>query len=271
MRLFIENLLRNKDEPLDINQPREFTGMGDMTPFLFEKASVRPIETLNDDEHVALRKGAHMYLSTLTNSVAFAKTHTANISISNMPLFHAETTRAAIYVVRNPLDVVDSLSDHWGLSIDETIEHMANPNQYGTNPIGSGANNASSMKGYLSSWSINAKSWTENAKFPVLMLKYEDMLEDPIKQFTRVVQFLGAPFNATQIERAAKFSSFKEVKKQETESGFAELSANSKDRKFFRHGKADRWKEVLTRSQAKRIIRNHKDTMLKLGYSVKLS
>ncbi len=48
-----------------------------------------------------------------------------------MPIIQMDLTAGAIYVVRNPLDLVISLADHYGVDIDKAIEVMSDPNNGG--------------------------------------------------------------------------------------------------------------------------------------------
>ena len=43
----------------------------------------------------------------------------------------------------------------------------------------------------LFSWKTNVKSWVENKKFPVLVLKYEDLIDDTYLTFKKVIDFIN--------------------------------------------------------------------------------
>ena len=86
------------------------------------------------------------------------------------------------------------------------------------------------------------------------------------KCFTKVTQFLNAPFGADQIKRAIAFSSMKTLKKLEKKQKFNEVSKVSKGKKFFRHGKSDRWRELLSQEQINAVVEVNEPLMQKLGY-----
>jgi hypothetical protein len=49
------------------------------------------------------------------------------------------------------------------------------------------------------------------------------------------------------------------------EKGFRERPPNA-DQNFFREGRAGQWKEVLTRAQIDRVVRDHGEQMQRFGY-----
>jgi hypothetical protein len=125
-------------------------------------------------------------------------------------------------------------------------------------------NSASNVPEVLSSWSSHVKSWTQNPHPALLVLRYEDMLENPKDAFSRVVSFLRLPPSPQRLDKALRFSSFKELSKQEKKAGFRERSQNSQS--FFRVGRRDQWREVLTRDQIARIVELQGVQMRRFGY-----
>ena len=60
----------------------------------------------------------------LNGNINFLKTHNANLTINNYPFTNTENTIGGIYIVRDPRDVLLSLSHHLGLSHKDTLEKM---------------------------------------------------------------------------------------------------------------------------------------------------
>jgi Sulfotransferase domain len=87
----------------------------------------------------------------------------------------------------------------------------------------------------------------------------------PYKVFAALSRFLGLPEEKERIRRAIRFSSFKEMKKQEKAGGFVEARPDGKA-KFFRAGKAGAWRADLTESQIAKMIEAHREIMTKFGY-----
>jgi hypothetical protein len=186
------------------------------------------------------------------------KTHNAVASVEGFPTINFEITRAAIYVVRNPLDVVISYAHHMGLSIDATISDMAD------------ADNCTQLTDqrrvyeFMSSWSFHVASWISVPHRPVLIVRYEDMLATPERSFGRVASFLSLTPNAEQLRRAIANSSFDQLAEQEATYGFRERPASSD--KFFRSGKSGQWKDALSNKQVHAIVQAHAPMMMRCGY-----
>ena len=108
------------------------------------------------------------------------------------------------------------------------------------------------------------KSWTQNPHPALLVLRYEDMLENPKDAFSRVVSFLRLPPSPQRLDKALRFSSFKELSKQAMKAGVRERSQNSQS--FFRGGRRDQWRELLTQDQIARIVERQGEQMRRFGY-----
>jgi hypothetical protein len=180
----------------------------------------------------------------------FVKIHDAYTLNSNgVPIVPEEPTLCALYIIRNPLDVVGSFANHNGSTLDEAIALMNNPR--GTLAKQSKNRNMNSQFAQLMlSWSGHARSWTANLPFPVLAIRYEDMLADPFNTFSRAVQFMKIDVSASQ----------------ESQTGFMEK--NKRSEKFFRKGVAGNWVNELSPGQIKSIIDNHADVMKQYNYPV---
>jgi hypothetical protein len=95
-------------------------------------------------------------------------------------------------------------------------------------------------------------------------MRYEDMLLNSLSTFMQAVRFSGLEHTEEEVEKAIRFSSFEELKKQEKEKGFREKSPNTTC--FFRKGQIGSWKEVLSDQQIEKIIDDHRQVMVRFGY-----
>jgi aryl sulfotransferase len=116
----------------------------------------------------------------------------------------------------------------------------------------------------LLSWSAHVLSWVERPSFPVCILRYEDMVESPLETFGRAARFCGLGYDVEKIASALTFSSFEKLREQERANNFNERGPTS--HAFFRKGKIGSWREELTRTQAERVIEQHRAVMLRFGY-----
>ena len=60
----------------------------------------------------------------LNNKLNFLKTHNAFCTINGSPFTNSSNTLAAIYIVRDPRDVLVSFSSHFDLNYRKTLEIM---------------------------------------------------------------------------------------------------------------------------------------------------
>ena len=257
MRIFLLNLLRDSDGPLDINKMAGLSPI-DAARAWYEPDAPAPLDQLAEAEIARLVPGGHRRITGLRPDPILVKTHNFFGSWHGVPLHTASVSAGAIYIVRNPLDVAISVRGHFGMTdLDRAIAYIANENM--------GAQlSKERMPEFFRSWSGHVRSWTEKASPKIHVVKYEDLVAAPEVHFTRVVKFLGIPANATQIARAIRFSSFEVLKAQEEKEGFKERPNASQS--FFREGKRDQWRQKLTPDQVRRIVSVHHEQMDRFGY-----
>lgn len=259
MRIFLLNLLRDRDEPLDINKMAALSPL-DTGRSWYEPFSKCPLEELSEPKLAKLIPLGHRRITELRPDPILVKTHNFFGNWHGVPLHTPSLSAGAIYIVRNPLDVVTSLRSHFGMAdLDRAITYMAN------DKVGSKLGE-SRIPEFFRSWSIRVESWTAKPKpnSRIYTVRYEDLVSDTQAQFTRIARVLGIPANEKQIARALRFSSFDSLKKQEAEKGFIERPENSV--RFFREGKTEAWREVLSREQVERIISDHRTQMARFNY-----
>jgi hypothetical protein len=96
-------------------------------------------------------------------------------------------------------------------------------------------------------------------------MRYEDMKAEPEEAFAGLLGFLGVPVDAERLERAVRFSSFDEMKRQESVTPFVERSTNL-DR-FFHTGESGQWKHALTPHDVAFLRERHGKVMSRYGYA----
>lgn len=256
MRAFLHNLLRDPDESYDINQITDFS-TSDSSINWYQSQTRKPWEDWKPIDVARMRRGTQLAICAWRKDDTFVKTHNASVKFLGYPLIHQDLTAGAIYVVRNPLDVCVSLTHHYGTDIDTTIDILAD------STIGSKTNDKIVYEVHKS-WSIHVESWTGQQRPGLAVLRYEDMLKNPIKTFGGLTQFLGLNPPRPRLERAIERSSFKALRAQEDQKGFKEKSPFAE--KFFRAGRAGQWRELLTQAQIDKIVAQHKQQMQRFGY-----
>lgn len=256
MRSFLHNLLRGGPTPVDINSMTDFC-LGESDAAWYAPRLSKPLQELTPEELAPLRPKVHTEFTGVFPDSVFVKTHNFLGESFGYPIHNMDVTAGAIYILRNPLDVALSLTHHFGVTIDEAIDMLADQETMA-------GGNEKHVFEYLSSWSFHVQSWTQYPNPQLLVVRYEDLLTKPRKNFKQVANFLSLNPPAERLERAIRFSSFKTLKAQEEKTGFREKS--NKAQSFFREGKAEQWREQLTEDQIRRIISDHREQMERFDY-----
>src|SRR3546814_3076034 len=72
----------------------------------------------------------------------------------------------------------------------------------------------------MGSGSDHVRSWTGWKHTPMILLRYEDILADPLGQLGMVARKLGIARDEARIRRAVEFSPFEALQAQQAQSGF---------------------------------------------------
>ena len=219
----------------------DFTGdeVGSLIPAFFRRLCI-----------AEQRMGARSHL--------YRKVHGAYVlNRAGQPLFPEDVTAGAVCIVRNPLDVAISWTFHAGER--DFAMSVARLNDERTT-LG-----APGRRLRLLDWSGNVGSWCA-APFPVLVVRYEDLLADTAAQLRRVACFLRLDdVSDARLRHAVSRSAFANLREREKREGFPEKpSANAGF--FFREGRAGGWRRHLPAAEARELARRHRSTMAALGY-----
>ena len=255
-RIFLANYLTNGDRPVPINQVHRF-GMGDSIVNSYNIVAGRKIDPSDISLTLQLRDKVLRAIVANNADVNFVKTHNIRTQAYGTTLIPDRYTRSAVYIVRNPLDMVISYARHYGMSHEDTVTAISSSEN------GNSAD-SSTVWTFLGSWSEHVDSWVKHKAFPVLTLRYEDLLEKPEQNFALLLQHIGVPVDQARLEKAVRFSSFDEVSKQEEKSKFVEASPHSD--KFFSKGQSGQWKTDLAPELAEKIRKSHAKVMKRFGY-----
>lgn len=257
VRAFLANLFSPADRPVDLNALDRFCS-NVTSREAFDVAAGGPTLDLAEDEILQLRTEVlRAFCATIPES-AFMKTHSRFGTQAGLPLINPEFTAGAIYIVRNPLDVVISAANHFGVDVEAMARHMADPN------FCTAASNLH-VKDYIGAWSDNVASWTIPAHPKIHIVRYEDLCAAPETEFARIVSFLGLRPTPERFSRAVRFSQFSSMAEQERSSGFKERPSRSAA--FFRRGQPGEGRETLAPSLIDEILSTHRAQMARFGYA----
>ncbi|KLE36006.1 hypothetical protein AAW00_00920 [Aurantiacibacter luteus] len=228
----------------------------------FDQASGLPSSDLTDDEIDLLRPGFYRAQSRDALVRIFVKVHDGYHDSGNgEPLFPADCSAGAIYLVRHPFDVAVSYANHQGhTDYDRIVRQLNDPAH-----IMAGGSKAQLRQRTLG-WRGHYLSWQRQDEIPVLTVRYEDMLADTAGELRRMAQFLDLPEAGDDalIAEAVAESSFERLRAKEDEHGFRERPEATG--RFFRAGRAgDGW-NVLSAAQRQALLDVNGDVMEELGY-----
>lgn len=215
----------------------------------------RPIEQASNVELARVRPLAHRAMASRAQNFLLLKTHSMVAIHNGTHTITPDVTAGAIYLLRNPLDVAVSYAEFRDRDINQTIALMHKSGRELDRPSGAGYE-------VVGSWRENVSSWTKAHK-GIVIVRYEDLLENPKAEFGRIVKFLKMRASDERIEQAIEDAAFDKLKATEQQAGFVEYPIG---KSFFRSGRSGEWRERLNEEQIARIVRNNGDLMKRFGY-----
>ena len=206
-------------------------------------------------------------------SILFVKTHSTLQSINGNQFTNLDNTIGAIYVVRDPRNVVTSYSNHYETSIEQAANDML------TNTYLKGMKDYNTFENHvlthLGTWSDNYNSWKHLNKFnKYLLIKYEDLVSKPHIIFQDVLKFISKISNTNyhidkkKFENSINTTAFEKLKRMEEKNGFIEAikRKNNKNITFFKQGSNRDWRKLLIDDVKNKIEKSLKREMKELGY-----
>tara|TARA_B110000196_G_scaffold112250_1_gene97552 strand:+ start:295 stop:1140 length:846 start_codon:yes stop_codon:yes gene_type:complete len=203
--------------------------------------------------------------------IHFLKTHNAICSINGNSFTNQNNTVAAIYIIRDPRNVITSISNHYNLSLQDSLEFIKNKKKI-IFPNKKKINNHDDFN-FISNWSDHYSSWKNINFAPIKIIKYEDLTRDTNKTFISILEFLSKfikfNFDKSKIKNSIDSTTFDKLAEMEREVGFAESSdstLNSKKIRFFHLGNKNTWSNLLDKNVSHDIDDFFKKEMKTLGY-----
>jgi len=203
------------------------------------------------------------YLNLGTKENIFVKTHNAICTINGNKFTNKQNSLGAIYLVRDPRDIIISYSSFLNKSYDEVATYLFNNKSFELSNIDGKQFDFT----LIGSWSDNYNSWKNYKSIDVLIIKYEDLVSNTQNTFTKIIKYLNKIDNIKidneKIKSCINVTSFKNLRKIEEEKGFIEKGFGEF---FFRKGKVGDWKEKLNQDLVKKVEEKFKLEMKELGY-----
>ena len=206
------------------------------------------------------------------NKLCFLKTHNVFGAYKGKSFTTPEHTLGAIYIVRDPRNVITSLKNHYSLQEDEALKMI---NSIYRNLRDENDHNNYSSYSFISSWANNYNSWKMSKNINKLIVKYEDLENHASETFLKIVNFTdnlikkNNNLNQDKFNNAIETTQFEILKKKEEEEGFDEAvfsKKEGKNKKFFNLGKKNNYKKLVKPKTLEIIEQFFNKEMRELGY-----
>jgi len=206
------------------------------------------------------------HISSKAEQKQFVKIHDSFNFVSfdiKKSLIPEEATYKAVYIVRNPFDVVSSLANHIGSTVEFSATFLNRSDAYFGEPFNK-RKGGDQFYQHLGTWNEHVKSWLIHPSFPVLFIRYEDMKMNSFITFKNALEFIELSYSDDQIKQALDMTSFEKLRKQEEDNGFKEKS--SKAKYFFNKGEINYGESLLSEEQIESIKSVNEEMMRHFGY-----
>ena len=207
----------------------------------------------------------------LDEGIKLFKTHQGKYQVGKDQFTNKDNTLAVIYIVRDPRNLVNSIANHYTLSINEACNFLLSPELIGNTKSWNERPNG--MLTLLGKWNDHYRSWTRIKK-NLLIIKYEDLISNTRGELEKIIHFLSRylTFKTNRIknEKILETTTFQNLKQMEKRGLFKEYVINPNDKNkvnFFHMGPDNNWKKSLDKKIINKIELNFNSEMKDLGYT----
>jgi len=202
----------------------------------------------------------------------FFKTHNILGAINNNNFTNKKNTLGAIYIVRDPRNIITSIQNHYELGREEALSFMLNENKFIHDYH---KENDYSDFQFISSWQKNYKSWMQQNVFPIKIIKYEDLAKKTYEVFEEIIEFIERTYdrkksvNKNKLQMSIQSTTFEKMKNIEKKNGFLESVLSKNDTKkipFFHLGPKNDWKNIFDQNYQKKLNLVFKNNLNELNY-----
>ena len=205
--------------------------------------------------------------------IRFFKTHNVYGSLNNYEFSNYNNSIGAVYIIRDPRNVLTSLTNHFEMEKEEALNFMLNEKKFTYDYF---KNNDFSDFQFIGSWEKNYKSWIKNKDFPVKLIKYEDLMNETFHVVKDLINFINKNckiddnFDKSRAQAAIESTTFEKLKKIEKKFGFSESikSKNQVNKKvpFFNLGPSNNWQKIFDTNFANKLNVIFRESLQELHY-----
>ena len=268
VRSFLVSLLYNKKNETNLE------GLNNIHQYPLRSHFNNLLDNIDDINEVSSKWIISQKRINLDKKNKFLKTHHALCKIGKFSFTNYETSLGAIHIVRDPRNIINSILYHYSkksfleakeFMLDETraLGKKFDPNSPTVNQ---------DMFTILTSWKTHYLSW-KNFKKNYLLIKYENLVSEPDKEFRKITKYLSDVMHIKveedKIDHAIKSNSFENLKKIENRDGFKEAikdKGSGEVKRFFNLGPNNQWEKILDSEIKDEIEKKFNVEMKELGY-----
>ena len=208
--------------------------------------------------------------------INFVKTHNSLYEFKGNKFTTNDQTAGAVYIVRDPRNVITSLTHHYSLSYENAYQKLMNDE---SNLLEKTLDNDHSNFTFLGSWSNHYKSWKNCKDFKILFIKYEDIEKDKYATFKKIILFINSilkkenQVDEKKLLNSINSTNFNNLKNKEENEGFEESvfsKETGKKKRFFNLGFNNRWEKILPKNILNKINHNLQNELNELEYDIKI-
>jgi len=186
----------------------------------------------------------------------FFKTH---YPYSSDILFH-DSINYCINIVRNPLDVIVSKLNHLDVASGNRIWSKESINANFLKAVETATSKPSKSNHFNGGWSMNFHSWLDQKEIKMILIKYEDLLENTSSIINYISHKMDFGLTSQEISDGCELASFKNMQAIEEREITNEISGSfyipkrrkafmNKKVRFVNKGKSGNYMDVLSSEQ----------------------
>ncbi len=203
----------------------------------------------------------------------FIKTHNSLNQYKENNFTTKDLSLGAIYIVRDPRNLITSMRNHYSLSYEQAFSKLINEKQ---TLLEKSIDGDYSNFTFLGSWSSHYKSWKDSKDFKTLFIKYEDLENNKYDTFLKIIKFINtlkkdkSSINEKKLINSINSTNFSNLRNKEENEGFEESvnSKSGKKKRFFNLGFNNRWQKILPKNILSKLNYTFQKELNDLGYEI---
>ena len=207
------------------------------------------------------------------DKIHFIKTHSSLIEYRGNSFTNKNLSLGAIYIVRDPRNLITSMTHHYSLNYEQAYSKLINEKQ---TLLEKSTDGDYSNFTFLGSWSSHYKSWKNTKDFKTLFIKYEDLENNKLETFNKIVNFINSlkkdqsTVDEKRFKNAINSTNFSNLRNKEENEGFEEsvYSSLGEKKRFFNLGFNNRWQKILPKNILLKLNNSLQNDLNDLGYII---